>query len=164
MRKQTWNFVWVVLAAVLVLGCEGTPTGPSDGSDNTNANDNTNDQTVNVIINCPGGCGPPDDGGGGGGTENRAPRLGVLTSQTNVAGIFVSGIQINAIDPDGDALTYMATNLPRGLTINGTTGLISGTISTSSSDDSPFSVFVQVSDGQLSDSGFFPWTVTPVVP
>ena len=36
-------------------------------------------------------------------------------------------------DPDGDALTYTATGLPAGLTINSTTGVISGTVDRSAS-------------------------------
>ena len=33
-----------------------------------------------------------------------------------------------ATDPDGDTLTYSATGLPPGLSINATTGVISGTL------------------------------------
>ncbi len=96
--------------------------------------------------------------------------LDVLTSQTNQQGTTVLGVQLRATDPDGDTLTYSATGLPRGLSIRDTTcsggtgrcGLITGTISSSSADDSPFTVFVQVFDpSRASDAGFFPWTVTP---
>ncbi|MGY0232296.1 S8 family serine peptidase [Longispora urticae] len=38
-----------------------------------------------------------------------------------------ASLQIRATDPQGDALTHTATGLPDGLTINPTTGLISGT-------------------------------------
>ena len=34
----------------------------------------------------------------------------------------------NATDPDGNTLTYSATNLPAGMTINSSTGVVSGTL------------------------------------
>jgi hypothetical protein len=54
-----------------------------------------------------------------------------------VYAIFRSAVNIQlptAVDPDGDVVTYAATNLPSGLTANSTTGLISGSLADVSSD------------------------------
>jgi hypothetical protein len=54
-----------------------------------------------------------------------------------VHAIFRSAVDIQlptAIDPDGDVVTYAATNLPSGLALNSTTGLISGSLANVSSD------------------------------
>jgi len=54
-----------------------------------------------------------------------------------VHAIFRSAVNIQlptAVDPDGDVVTYTATNLPSGLTANSTTGLISGSLADVSSD------------------------------
>src|SRR5690606_23976026 len=60
--------------------------------------------------------------------------------------------------PDGDALTFGATGLPNGLTIDTDTGLISGTLTAIGA----FNVTVTVTDdgvGTLSESVTFTWTV-----
>ncbi len=64
---------------------------------------------------------------------------------------------ILATDPNGDRLTYSAAGLPPGVTINASTGLISGTPGTSGSYD----VVVAASDGSYTHSASFVWTVTP---
>ncbi|NEU06749.1 sulfurtransferase, partial [Flavihumibacter sp. R14] len=53
--------------------------------------------------------------------------------------------QVVANDPEGTALTYSATNLPSGLTINSSTGLISGTVSAAAG---AFTVSISVKDAQ----------------
>lgn len=67
-------------------------------------------------------------------------------------------LQIVASDPDGDTLSYSATSLPPGLSINPATGLITGTLSYTSSGS--YNVTVSVSDGSLSANTNFTWTVT----
>ena len=67
-------------------------------------------------------------------------------------------LQLMATDPDGDALTYGATGLPPSLVLNTTTGLISGTLATTSA--ATYVVVVTASDGSLSNSQTFNWTVT----
>ena len=65
-----------------------------------------------------------------------------------------------ASDANGDALTYAADGLPPGLVINSEPGLISGSLSGTISGVYP--VVATVSDGLLSHSQTFLWTVTHV--
>src|SRR5262249_31703790 len=55
------------------------------------------------------------------------PRVTTPGPQTTSEGQAVS-LAVTASDPDGDTLTFSATNLPPGLSINPTSGLITGTI------------------------------------
>ncbi len=94
---------------------------------------------------------------------NVAPALNtavqpVITSPGNQTGVVGSAasLQISASDPNGDALRYSASGLPAGLSIDATTGRISGTPATSGS----FSVTVAASDGYNSSSTTFGWTVS----
>ena len=66
-------------------------------------------------------------------------------TQNSAAGDNVS-LQIQASSlPPGDTWTYAATGLPPGLSINTSSGLITGTITGTSS---PYSVTVTASDNQ----------------
>ena len=70
-----------------------------------------------------------------------------------------SSLQISATDSAGAALTYSATGLPTGLTINATTGLISGTPSAAGT----FSVVAKATDTtSASGTAAFTWTISPV--
>lgn len=67
------------------------------------------------------------------------PVWSITPNQTikTVYAIFRGAVNIQlptAVDPDGDVVTYAATNLPSGLTANSTTGLISGSLADVSSD------------------------------
>ncbi len=89
---------------------------------------------------------------------NRAPQIAGVDNQANLEGDAVS-LQAVASDPDGDALAYAATGLPPGLTLDPSTGLISGAISPLAAGT--YSVTVTVSDpGALTASAGFTWTVT----
>jgi hypothetical protein len=80
-------------------------------------------------------------------------------SQTNQEGSSVS-LQISAT---GSSLTYIAGNLPPGLSINSSTGLISGTLAVGSAATGPYTTTVTASNGTLSSSQTFTWTITPKV-
>ena len=69
-------------------------------------------------------------------------------------------LQLRATDPDGDTVTYGAIGLPAALTVNAATGLISGTLNQASAGT--YTVTVGASDGNLSASQTFIWTITHV--
>jgi Putative Ig domain len=104
-------------------------------------------------------------GGFGGGTvSNFPPQVTNPGTKTTFEGDPASE-QIVATDSDGpNALSYSATGLPPGLTINATTGLISGTITLGAAANSPYSVDVAVSDGLNTSHAVFPWVVRDRVP
>jgi acetylxylan esterase len=77
-------------------------------------------------------------------------------SQTTTVGSAAS-VQIHATDSAGAALTYSASGLPAGLSINSSTGLISGTATTIGTS----SVTVTATDSTgASGSASFSWAVT----
>ncbi|WP_326951531.1 putative Ig domain-containing protein [Amycolatopsis sp. NBC_01307] len=90
------------------------------------------------------------------GTSN--PQSPVVTSpgsQTTAAGQAVS-LQVQATDPQNDALTWTATGLPTGLAIGASTGKITGTPTTAGTS----SVTVTAKDpGGNSGSATFSWTI-----
>jgi hypothetical protein len=79
-------------------------------------------------------------------------------NQSTVSGTAVS-LQIHATDSaSGQTLTYSATGLPAGLSINTSTGLISGTPTTTGT----YNVTVTAKDTtNATGSASFTWTVTP---
>ena len=76
-------------------------------------------------------------------------------TQTSVQGSNVT-LQLTASDPNGDTLSYAATGLPAGLSLNTATGLISGVPTTVGT----FNVVVTASDGINVASASFTWTIT----
>jgi hypothetical protein len=92
---------------------------------------------------------------------NLAPQLTSPGNQTNAAGDAVSQ-PLTASDTDGDTLTYTASGLPAGLSIDPGSGTISGTIANSAASATPYSVTVMASDGVASSSQAFTWTVNYV--
>ena len=87
---------------------------------------------------------------------NTAPTITNPGDQSGETGQAVS-LTIAASDPDvGDTLTFSETGLPTGLTINASTGEISGTPGTAGVSN----VTVTVSDGTDSASTSFTWTLT----
>jgi PKD repeat protein len=91
--------------------------------------------------------------------SNRAPTLTQPANRTSAEGSAVS-VQLVASDPDGTALTYSATGLPAPLSVNASTGVISGTLPFTSAGT--YNVTATASDGALSNSKTFSWTVTDV--
>ena len=85
-----------------------------------------------------------------------------IGDQTNNEGDVVS-LDASASDPNGDAVTYTATNLPAGLSIDASTGSVTGTITAGQSNSSPFAVIITATDDasptSLSEQISFNWTV-----
>ena len=69
-----------------------------------------------------------------------------VADQTNLIGDSVS-VPMNAWGQSGQTLTYSATGLPPGLSIDSSTGLISGTIANNASVTTPYNVTVTATDG-----------------
>ena len=91
---------------------------------------------------------------------NLAPNLTNPGNQSGTVGVAVN-LQLAASDPDGDTLGYAAIGLPAGLTINTSTGRISGTPTAAGSSN----VTIAASDGRGgSDTESFTWTVAPAPP
>ena len=79
---------------------------------------------------------------------NRAPVLAPIGSKTVYANELLSFV-VNASDPDGDALTYTASNLPAGATFDSSTRTFSWSYCTAGTYSG---IEFKVSDGSLSDS------------
>ena len=94
-------------------------------------------------------------------TANTAPTLVQPANQNNDTNDVVS-LQLVAADVDLDPLTFSSTGLPAGLTLNPSTGRITGTPASGTGGANP--VTVTVSDGSLSASRSFTWNVTDLNP
>ena len=111
--------------------------------------------SVQVGDNYQVGCGVPT-------TPNNDPTIDDVADRTDAEGGVVS-VQVTGQDVDGDSLLYSAQNLPAGVSINSSTGLISGTIGQTAANASPYGVTVSVADGRGgSASDTFTWTVDAV--
>lgn len=91
---------------------------------------------------------------------NRPPILEVIGNRIVSQGETVEFV-VQATDPDNDALSITASNLPYGATFNGSTGFFSfvGETAGQFSD-----IYFTVSDGQLESSHSISITVSPVLP
>jgi hypothetical protein len=94
--------------------------------------------------------------------SNQPPVIDPIADQTNAEGESVS-LQVLASDPNlADVLTYSASNLPSGLSIDSSSGEIQGSIDYQAAASSPYSVTVTVTDDAnppLSSQEQFSWTV-----
>ncbi|MGI9360094.1 MAG: Ig-like domain-containing protein, partial [Parasphingorhabdus sp.] len=102
---------------------------------------------------------------------NDAPEpVGVITDQASEDAQDISTLDVTTFfdDVEGDTLTYSASGLPEGLTIDPVTGEISGTIDPSASQDGTggvHNVTITASDGNGgSTTQSFTWTVTNPAP
>ena len=92
---------------------------------------------------------------------NRAPVVVGPSDQSGAEGDPVS-LTVAGSDPDSDTITWSATGLPTGLSIDAGSGEISGTIGYEASASSPFSVTVTATDDgspNLATDVVFAWTV-----
>jgi hypothetical protein len=94
----------------------------------------------------------PFGGVGGGGNASVS-----ATNPGNQSGTVRDSVrlQIQASDSQGNSLTYTASGLPAGLSIDSSTGLISGTLTTPGSS----TVTVTATDGAASATATFAWAV-----
>jgi hypothetical protein len=112
----------------------------------------------------PGLTGEPLDPDGPDGPLNP---IGVLEDQSNVDGESITPIDVSTgfDDPEGDVLTYSGEGLPPGLSIDPTTGIISGTLPSGASKDGPYTVTITAADpGGLSVATDFVWEVENLPP
>lgn len=89
------------------------------------------------------------------GYSNAPPTLQNPGNQSSTVGQPVS-LQLAGSDPASQPLTYSATGLPPGVSVMASTGFISGSGTTAGS----YSVTAKASDGVLSASQSFTWTMT----
>lgn len=85
---------------------------------------------------------------------NRPPAMDQLENQKTPIDWTVA-LTLPASDPEGKPLTFTANGLPPGLSLNPSSGLVSGTATTLGS----YQVTVTVSDGQLFTTRSFVWAV-----
>jgi len=89
------------------------------------------------------------------GYSNNGPILIDPGNQSSARGQPTS-LQLQGSDPDGTPVSYSATGLPPGLALMASTGYISGTPFTAATH----TVTASVSDGELTASQTFTWTIT----
>ncbi len=80
--------------------------------------------------------------------------------QSNCEGDSVS-LAVQAFDSAGNTLTYSASNLPSGLSIDSSSGIISGMV-TGAEEGTPYSAIVTATDGGIAVSQSFRWSIVPI--
>ncbi|WP_041523841.1 VCBS domain-containing protein [Gilvimarinus agarilyticus] len=98
--------------------------------------------------------------------SNDTPASITLADQSSLDSAIISlDVSANFSDLDNtDVLSFSATGLPAGLSIDPATGVISGIIDHSASTTSPYSVTVNATDGLASTAQTFTWTVANPAP
>lgn len=90
---------------------------------------------------------------------NGSPAIGQPPDRSDPVGATVS-LTVQAGDPENDPITFGATGLPDGLSLNPSSGVISGTLL----EIGTFSVSLSASDGVGTATTGFSWTVTSGAP
>ena len=93
------------------------------------------------------------------GSANQPPTLANPGDQSGALGAAAT-VTLTATDPEGAQLSFSASGLPPGLSLAGSTGVITGSPTQAGS----FTVAASVSDGSLSGSTSFAWVVTSSAP
>ncbi len=157
-------------SATLTYSAAGLPAGLTIDSasgtiSGTIANDAATGTPYSVTITA------TDSTGGVSGTQTFTwtVNLPVVTitspgDQTNTAGDYVN-VAVSASSSDSYAVTFSATGFPPGLTIDGASGAISGTIANNAGSDHPYVVTITATDASsgVTTSETFNWTVAPPV-
>lgn len=87
--------------------------------------------------------------------NNRSPSVDNPGTQLNVLNDIIN-LTVQATDPDGDTLSWSATGLPAGLSLDPVSGIVSGTITALGT----YNVTVTADDGNgRSDDALFDWQV-----
>jgi hypothetical protein len=94
---------------------------------------------------------------------NVAPVVSGFGALRAVEGERVS-VRTVAADPNGDPLSYSATGLPPGLSIDPSSGLITGKVAAGAAAGSPYVSHVTVSDGSLATVRRARWRITTGAP
>lgn len=89
------------------------------------------------------------------GYSNQYPTLQTPSDRTTTKGKATT-LQLVGSDPDGNPVSYSTSGLPPGLLLTWSTGFISGTPTTTGT----YTVTAKVSDGVLTKSVSFKWTIS----
>ena len=89
-------------------------------------------------------------------STNPVPVLQTMADRTGVMGTTIS-LSVPVADPDGDTLTYSATGLPAGLTLDSSSGAVTGLIDASAALTN--AVEVTVNDGGDTVTTAFRWDI-----
>ncbi|MDZ4661273.1 MAG: fibronectin type III domain-containing protein [Pseudomonadota bacterium] len=90
--------------------------------------------------------------------QDLAPVVNNPGNQNNKEGNLVN-LQMTAVDPEGKPVSFSASGLPPGLSIN-SSGLISGTVAVGASAQGTYSAVVRASDGTQVGSTNFSWLIS----
>ena len=93
------------------------------------------------------------------GSADDAPTLVNPGNQSHQSGAALT-LTLVGSDPEGNPVTYSATGLPTGLVLNKNTGFVSGTPSAAGA----FNTKATVSDGKLTSTQAFTWTIQASAP
>jgi hypothetical protein len=98
--------------------------------------------------------------------NDTTPPSFTVSNQSNNEGDPITGVATNPVDADPGSVT--ATGLPKGLSIDSTTGVITGTIDpyavTNGAASQIFAVTINATDGAVKGSTTFNWTVADTTP
>jgi hypothetical protein len=96
-------------------------------------------------------------------TVVNSPPILSVTNETGSERVPLTLVLSVATDPDGDTLTYSASNLPTGATFDPATRFFSWTPTSAQGGPSPYLVQFTVSDGQLTDTKVASIAVTDTI-
>ena len=159
-------------AGLSIDATSGQITGTVDHDASKNAPVSTGsgatlDGTYKVVVTASDGLGGTATQGFTIDSSNGAPVVGTNTvAQSNKTGNAIAPVDASKAfsDPNGDPLTYSASNLPKGLSIDPATGIISGTVAPDAKPGS-YAVRVLATDdkGAATREGFY-WTIADTPP